>query len=782
LKFILILLLSISSIELQAQNNCNYIISGKLSSIQINNESPSGVEVLLVQSSQGTFSDANGNFRITAVCGGTYTLHVHGIGFKTLDTIISISANTIFNYQLETDIRAIKNILIESQEIKKQNITTIVKDQLTELQVIQSRGLSLSQSLQQITGVSSIQSGSSISKPVIHGLHSNRILILNNGIRQEGQQWGSEHAPEIDPFIATKFSVIKGAASIRYGSDAIGGVIIIEPKEFLKKDGIVGEINIAGASNGKSGTASAMLEGMKKFKEFKINARVQGTKKVSGNLQTPKYYLDNTAYNEINYSGAISLTHKKKGIDLYYSQFNTKIGIFTGSHVGSISDLYNLINASEPNIKSEFSYDINRAFQEVKHDLLKINFYASNIKYGKINFIFARQLDIRKEYDADISFNDSLARLNLPDLYFQLTTHTADLVWEQPSWFKYFYTSIGFNFITQGNVFKGSGYRSLIPNFRNYTGGVFLLGKYIKHNSSFEFGVRYDYKWMKIFMLNPNSLKVETPTYNWKNATYSIGYTNTLNKKLSIYMNASSAWRAPQVIELFAKGIHQSAASYEIGNDDLKIEQALNIGCSMKYSFKKWDAELGLYNTYFPNYIFLKADSIPKVTIQGAFPSFYYTETEANFTGIDLSVKYQIITHIKIVSKASVIRARNISIKNWLVNIPSNKYEASITYNAQKFFMMRDINASFSYSYTAIQNHVPPKSDYLVPPPAYSLCNIDISSNLPLKKFNVNTTLSISNIFNVAYRDYLNRFRYFADEIGRNISIKLNIPFEFLKK
>ena len=150
MKFILILLLSISSIELQAQNNCNYIISGKLSSIQINNESPSGVEVLLVQSSQGTFSDANGNFRITAVCGGTYTLHVHGIGFKTLDTIISISANTIFNYQLETDIRAIKNILIESQEIKKQNITTIVKDQLTELQVIQSRGLSLSQSLQQL--------------------------------------------------------------------------------------------------------------------------------------------------------------------------------------------------------------------------------------------------------------------------------------------------------------------------------------------------------------------------------------------------------------------------------------------------------------------------------------------------------------------------------------------------------------------------------------------------------------------------------------------------------
>src|SRR3546814_18536850 len=103
-----------------------------------------------------------------------------------------------------------------------------------------------------------LKTGATIAKPVIHGLHSNRILILNNGIRQEGQQWGSEHAPEIDPFIAKRITVVKGAETIRFGPDAMGGVVIVEPSELDRKSGINGEINLAGAANGRSGVASAM--------------------------------------------------------------------------------------------------------------------------------------------------------------------------------------------------------------------------------------------------------------------------------------------------------------------------------------------------------------------------------------------------------------------------------------------------------------------------------------------------------------------------------------------
>ena len=165
------------------------------------------------------------------------------------------------------------------------------------------------------------------SKPVIHGLHSNRVLILNNGIRQEGQQWGSEHAPEIDPFIANRLSVIKGSGALRYGGDAIGGVVLVEPKLLPTDPGIGGELNLAGFSNNRMGVISAMFEG-NSFRWPAFSWRLQGTLKKGGNARTPNYWLDNSGVEEMNFSATATLQTKDKGVEFFYSQFNTKLGIF----------------------------------------------------------------------------------------------------------------------------------------------------------------------------------------------------------------------------------------------------------------------------------------------------------------------------------------------------------------------------------------------------------------------------------------------------------------------
>ncbi|HLT23904.1 MAG TPA: Plug domain-containing protein, partial [Ignavibacteria bacterium] len=149
-------------------------------------------------------------------------------------------------------------IEVETETIK--DPTTLTKDELSGPELDKTKGKPLAEALKEITGVSTIQTGSSISKPVIHGLHSNRILILNNGVRQEGQQWGFEHAPEIDPFIAKKLTVIKGANSVRYGSDAIGGVILVEPNDLqYNMNKLNGEVNLIGFSNGRAGVISGIF-------------------------------------------------------------------------------------------------------------------------------------------------------------------------------------------------------------------------------------------------------------------------------------------------------------------------------------------------------------------------------------------------------------------------------------------------------------------------------------------------------------------------------------------
>src|SRR6201996_676176 len=157
--------------------------------------------------------------------------------------------------------RALDSVTVKAVKLKKDQLNVVVKDTLGGKALQEIRGLSLGESLKGIAGVNSLQTGPSISKPVIHGVYSNRILILNNGVRQEGQNWGNDHAPEIDPFIATKLTVIKGPASIRYGSDAIGGVILVEPKALPASPGLGGKVDVVGMSNGQAGAASGMLEG-----------------------------------------------------------------------------------------------------------------------------------------------------------------------------------------------------------------------------------------------------------------------------------------------------------------------------------------------------------------------------------------------------------------------------------------------------------------------------------------------------------------------------------------
>ena len=206
----------------------------------------------------------------------------------------------------------------------------------------ETNGMTLRESLKELPRVSSIQSEPSIFKPVIHGVHSQRILILNNGIRQERQQWGAEHAPEIDPFIASNIVEIKDAGAIKYGTDALGGVIKINPPDLPTTNTFGGELNMIGQSNGRSGTISGMVEGgLKKFKGFGL--RVQGIGKNSGDFHERDYNLSNTGYNELNYSLATGYHKENVGIEIYYSHFKTEIGILRGSSVESASNLENAL-------------------------------------------------------------------------------------------------------------------------------------------------------------------------------------------------------------------------------------------------------------------------------------------------------------------------------------------------------------------------------------------------------------------------------------------------------
>ena len=449
--------------------------------------------------------------------------------------------------------------------------------------------------------------------------------------------------------------------------------------------GINGEVNAVGSTNGRLGVISGMVEGAVTTDRFAkkltgLSWRLQGTVKRSGYFKTPHYFLENTSYHENNFSGDLHYDHRQWGAEVFYSQFDTKIGLFTGAQVGSLADLYAAISRSEPLSQPGFSYALNRPYQDVKHGLLKFRAYIRTNRGGTITATVARQQNTRQEYDY-VSFSVALN----PELYLQLVTQTADLVWEHSSiknkrskgagiWSG----SAGFNGITQGNVRK---FLFLIPNFRNYGAGLFAIERYAVDRWTLEAGLRYDYRWLRAYFLNDATKETYFTTHHWANANGSLGIAYQLRPNLTLTANFSTAWRAPNVADLYSDGLHQSAVAYERGNPNLNPEQAYNGNIVLAYAGKRLSGEVGLYNNLINNYIYLKPDSVPIIRQRGAFPAYSYAQVKASFRGIDATLTYKFTDQLSLTTKNSLLFAYNHTDQDYLVFVPPNRSDNSLRYD-----------------------------------------------------------------------------------------------------
>jgi iron complex outermembrane receptor protein len=728
-------------------------------------------------------TDSLGNFRFQGLCAGRYTLIFSHAGCVSIIRHIHLKSDYELDVLLDHHVSQLKDVVIDGETANQQLLPV---ETIKGLQLKATRGLSLAESIKGISGVSLLQTGTNIYKPVIHGLHSNRVLILNNGIRQEGQQWGSEHAPEIDPYIANRISVIKGSGALRYGGDAIGGVVLVEPKLLPTDPGIGGEFNLAGFSNNRMGVLSAMLEGnISRLPVF--SWRLQGTLKKGGNARTPNYWLANSGVEEMNFSATAALQKKDKGVEIFYSQFNTRLGIFSGSHIGNVTDLWNAIQQKDPPDyirDAGFTYKIDRPYQQIQHQLLKIKSWKNTGDFGRMNLIVSGQINQREEYDIKRFASSS----NAPQLNMRIGTVLTELLWDHYNTGRWRGT-IGASFIYQDNQYLR---RLFIPNYQSFNAGIFITEKYNYRKWDFEGGIRYDYK--SIYNTTDNENKFSYPDLNFNNLSGNIGAQYRLNGSTRLLINTSTAWRAPQVNELYANGLHHGAARLERGNQNLQAERALTVGTGLIYNQSWLELDVNAYFKKINGFIFLRPDFPPELTIRGAFPVFSYNQTDARLHGLDISAVVHVNEHIDINLQGSVLRAWDLQKKEWIIQMPADRFELQASYQFANTGKIFDTYISAGASYVARQIRVPStgnielpdtnpvvkQSDYLMPPPAYWLAKFEAGTKFRWVHQNCNIIFSVMNLFDHVYRDYMNAFRYFSDEMGRNISLRLHIPFAIL--
>lgn len=771
-KKILFIPLLFCQFVLRSQD-CNLLLEGIIRD-EDNSENLGFAVVKLLTPETIVQCNENGYFAIRDLCVGNYKLLVQHVGCR--DTVFEFDLNKSrkITFRLphsHNELQAI-DILSKHEELKFTQSTQSLDVKTMD----KSRGLSLADQLKQLNGVSTFNTGPSISKPMINGMQGYRILILNNGIRLEGQQWGSDHAPELDPFIANKISLVRGAASVRYGSDAIGGIVLVEPGELPDTASVTGEFNTSLFSNGRGLASSLQLQGY--FDKVKnLSWRIQGSLKKSGSLKTPDYYLKNTALEEANFSYALEYHIKQAGFRVYYSQFNSRIGIYSDAHVGNLTDLQAAFNRNKPlDSLAEFSYTIDRPYQNIEHELLKLSSDIHTGQRSRIYLNYALQYNIREEYDKHRPKNDSLAALNLPEAEYRLSTHSGELIWEHD----YIRTMRG-KFGVQGMLQENRYFqRFFIPNYNAYSWGVFGIERWMLPHFEFEAGLRYDYKHLQSFYYEAYVLQQPIRTFDY--TSFNLGGIYKPNSQLRLNLNLSSGWRAPSVNELYSNGLHHGIGAIERGDKNLGTEKSLSAISTLNYKCKKLSFELSAYTYMFRNFIYYQPTGKPELTIRGAFPVFHYKQNNANISGADVTIRYTLFSFLDLKLNAMMVRGRNTDLRNNLLYMPADRLQLFVTIKAKDRKWMKDLYLEPNLLYVAKQTRVQPGVDYAEAPEAYLLFGLNAGSTVQIGKQSLILNFSITNAANTVYRDYLDRFRYYNDALGMNYTLRIRIPFTLYDK
>ncbi len=784
-----------------AQNS----LSGKVT--DQSDQSPiAGATVYIPDLKKGASTGPDGLYTINQLARGRFLVEIKFVGYSTIVRGVEIGGATELNVALNSSVTELNEVVVtgmsHSSELKNNPlpIATLNSRNLTE-----NTSTNLIDNISKKVGVNQITTGPAISKPVIRGLGYNRIISLYDGIRQEGQQWGDEHGIEIDEFSVDRVEIVKGAGSLMYGSDGLGGVLNFLNPNPVAEGTIMGKwLSNYQTNNGLIGN-SVMNAG--NIKGLYWLARVsKKDARPFRNINDGSVF--NSGFRENDFNGQIGLSKSWGYSQLSVSSFHQWLGLVEGERdsTGNFTRLKN-VNGNEEVVtvgRDELkSYKLFVPRQEIHHFRIS---NTSNIYFGpsRIQLNIGYQRNQRKEFGnvLDENFNN---------LYFDLGTFNYNLSYflpERNGW----QVSIGTSGMSQGNQNKGAEF--LIPEYRSFDWGAFSFVKQHLKRLDIAGGIRIDQRRISIDALyldgqgsptsDPNMVqKFKAGNMTFSNYSASAGLTYAISNQLSTKFNASRGFRAPTISELASNGRHEGSLRYEYGNYNLKPETSLQIDVSLVFNSKHISAEFSLFQNDINNYIYTKKlsaksgmDSIPDP--QEPVPAYQYVHGKAQLRGGEFSIDLHphpldwlhFENGFSFVNALNKSQLQNDSAK-YLPFIPAPRYQSELRANFKGLgnrisnpFVKVECNYFWSMNRILLENRTETRT------PAYSLWNAGLGTDLVTAKGKtlLSFYLTVNNIFDVAYQNHLSRLKYAAENLvtgrmgvfnmGRNFSVKVVVPFD----
>ncbi|GAB2828090.1 TonB-dependent receptor [Ferruginibacter profundus] len=778
-----------------------------------------GASVYFSDLKKGTITNANGNYSIGNLPNGNYLVEVKFVGYKSALQNISIQGNVVQDFSLDPSVVEENEVVVtgtsKATSIKK-NPVPIVSIGKQYLQ--QNLSTNIIDAIAKVPGINAVTTGPNVSKPYIRGLGFSRILTLYDGVRQEGQQWGDEHGIEVDQNSVEKVEVVKGPASLIYGSDALAGVINLIPANFPSPGKTQGDISAEYQTNNGLFGGSAMLAGNKNSIVWRGRASYKEATNYRNKYDGRVY---NTGFRETDVNGMIGVNKTWGYSHIGFSVFDDLQDIPDGSRDSATRKFTKQITEADtvrPIVTDEElrSYAIPALHQHVQH----YRIYTANnfiLKTGaRIALNLGYQKSIRREY--------SHPEIAVPGLYLLLNTYSYDAKYYLPEKNGWSVTA-GINGMYQNNDAE-KGTEFVIPSYKQFDLGPFLFAKKSYKKLELAGGIRYD---MRTFNNDALFTKPDAVTgfdkavygadtagatqafYNYRHTfsglTGSLGATYSFSKTFSAKFNIARGYRSPNISEISANGVHPGTNIYQLGNLNFKPEFSLQEDIGLNYNSQHITVNLELFNNNIQNYIFnqkvLNSAGQDSVIVPGN-ETFQFQAAKAHLYGTEISVDLHPhpLDWLHFENSLSLVYGTNkgVSGKNlpdsakYLPFIPPLHTFSELRANIKpKSGAFTNLFAKMQFEWYAKQDKAYLEFGTETPTPGYSLFNIGFGGDVvnQKKKTIFNFSILANNLFDVAYQSHLNRLKYFEPypgnasgrsgiyNMGRNVAVKLSFPLNF---
>ncbi len=771
-------------------------------SVYVSKTQQSAVEAAKVSlNTSSTFTDASGTAILKNIPLGSYTLIVYAEGYAAYERRVQITAgNKHIHVKLKPEVTELKTVEINSNTQLLRKNSEARNIEIVDQQFVQRHlGGSLMTTLDRLPGISNIGIGSGQSKPLIRGLGFNRVVVVDKGIKHEGQQWGADHGLEIDQFATGEIEVIKGPSSFIYGSDAIGGAINLKPVTIPIAQGIGGSINLIGKSNNNHYGTSINLFGSNRNWFFDSRITYQNYADYTVPTDTVNVYnfpvrlhrnrLRNTAGRETGLHFNSGYVGKHFKTSLHLSNSYAKTGFFANAH------------GLEPRKVNEEEHD--RSDRDLLLPYQRVNHFKAisrtEIKHetSKTEIELGFQRNFRQEYNRYTNHGF------MPAIYPSTMTIPINL---ERAYDKFVYSgNIRHNFtLTRHQLQIGAnadyqdnsvdGWSFLIPGFKQFNTGLFVYDKLMLNNSLILHGaLRYDYgyaqfekydDWFLSQIVDGNSTiykklnRAKKFGRDFNSFVWSAGV-NYNPGKFNLKANLGKSFRMPIAKELAANGVNYHYFSYEKGNQNLNPEVAYQADFGFGWTEKKWSVEFSPFYNYFPNYIYLNPTPYHDRAYGAGNQIFEYQQSSVMRYGAELKVNYQLLPTLNSEFLGEYLYSEQLSGDKKGFTIPFSPAPSALL----NLTWSPKINSKLSNSYLSIDYRITAAQNDIVPPeketPGYQLVNVQLGTKLSLNKQVFDLNLQVQNLFDAKYLNHTSFYRLIGlPEASRNIILSLKVPFK----